>query len=1273
MLRAATTPSPRARSGPAPAARCAAAYRFAAACHGPALVLVAAGAVFALVFVNWFRSGTFFATGDLGLFLRRGVEAEWPSLWTHENSGAGGVAYTVVRAAELAMLGAARALGGGEPLAERLLFSSMFAFAAAGGAALLRRFCANGLLVLTGAVLCAANLFSLTSLPNYLHVVTVGLIGLLTARAVDAARGSPVHAIGMACTTLPLSYVALNPPLVAVVTVWALLLPFVAAALTGTGRAGLARTLHTLTTVAPLALALNLWWVLPQALAIVRARSTGTIGAQTDVSAWSWTHRNNSLANVMTLRSAWTWPEPSSHGLAATVLGRPSVAWLTWLLPAGLAAAGLLARRHRHVVHAAVAGCVPLWVIGQGLHPPGGTINRVLYEHLPGFWLLREPMTKVGAIPVLAMVLCWALALEATGERRTRRPAYRGQRRRPRAQLRRAGRSAGVALLASGPLIFAWPMLTGQVTRDQQPGRHEAVALPSGWRELADHVNDAPPAGKLLVLPLVDFYQVPTTWGFYGTDTLVRGLVERPVVQRNPQGYLTDLAAYDELLQATEQALLDGRYEAVAPLLRTLGVGLVLVRHDIDHTSPIRTIDIADDRAIDEALTRVDALAPQLRNEIGSLYHVKGEVPPVQLLDGLVRFDRWEDGRAVAAAMATVTGVAPTTSLALTDDPRAPTDAELWVGSVDTGDAIELGTAAEAIVTRPAPVAVRATLSLGRDEQGTTLTAVEAEPPRLGPLPLPTLVTGTWSLGPVEVLGVQVDANVVPLADPAGVAVPLTAASTVRPLLAGAPEPVTWAPVADCHRYDGRDLDEVGIGEEHRLDDDGGEVTALTARAHRACQRTTFDGFTEGATLHLEQPMRRVAGAAPSLCLWAHGPEHCLELPAPGPADAQGWATVAATVTLPPGTTAVSLYRYADPPTDPDPAFDDLTVSEYRPLTLRRAEPGDPLPLLAGSARAAVTIPAGMSSLSGAGGGPAAIGPWSAVGDCNRTDERSFAELGLRADPGAAGSVSLAAEAHSACVHADLPLLDAGRSYTITLPYRPGRGAPPRTCVFDRTAPACLPLGGDADEGGRLRTTGASTAGADGTWAEAHLRVVGTGQPLELYVYADGGDGAGASAHYGRPRLRPDDAETVTVLAGAGAAPLLATDDGTADLPRLDWRPRGGSALDVQVRVDRVGAVIATTESFDPGWVLDGLPAGVGAEHVRLDGYRNGWVVDTPGTYTLRIHFQPERTAEVGWWTSVLAGGMLALFAATRRLVRSVRPGARHRRGPRWARRPRLA
>ena len=104
--------------------------------HGDALAVAAAGAiVFVLVFVNWFDAGRFFATGDLGLFFRRGAVSEVGSLWTHENSGAGGAAYGVVRLPELALISLSRLLGGGEPLAERLLFSTMFAWAATGAAA----------------------------------------------------------------------------------------------------------------------------------------------------------------------------------------------------------------------------------------------------------------------------------------------------------------------------------------------------------------------------------------------------------------------------------------------------------------------------------------------------------------------------------------------------------------------------------------------------------------------------------------------------------------------------------------------------------------------------------------------------------------------------------------------------------------------------------------------------------------------------------------------------------------------------------------------------------------------------------------------------------------------------------------------------------------------------------------------------------------------------------------------------------------------------------
>ena len=147
----------------------------------------------------------------------------------------------MVRAGELALIALARLLGGGEPLAERLLFASMFAFAAAGGAALVQRFVRNRLLIVLGGVLTACNLATLTGLPNYLPVLTIGMVGLCTALGIDAARGRPVRAGAFALSTLPLSYVALNPPLVAVVLGWLALLPVTAAALTATGRRGSAQ------------------------------------------------------------------------------------------------------------------------------------------------------------------------------------------------------------------------------------------------------------------------------------------------------------------------------------------------------------------------------------------------------------------------------------------------------------------------------------------------------------------------------------------------------------------------------------------------------------------------------------------------------------------------------------------------------------------------------------------------------------------------------------------------------------------------------------------------------------------------------------------------------------------------------------------------------------------------------------------------------------------------------------------------------------------------
>jgi arabinofuranan 3-O-arabinosyltransferase len=1190
---------------------------------GQWFVLGAAAVVFTVVFVNWFRPGWFFATGDLGLFVRRGAGIEWGAAWTHENSGAGGAAYTVVRLPELVLTVLARVFGGGEPLAERLLFAAMFAWAAAGGAALVRRFCSNGVLIVGGGVLAAFNLLTLSGLPNYLPVVVIGVIGLLTARSIDAARGTPVRATGLALCTLPMSYVSLNPPLVFVVLGWVSLLPLLAPALAGTAGPGRRRAFAVLGTAAPLAVAINLWWVVPQVMAIGRARSSGTIGAQTDVSAWAWTHQHNSLANVMTLRSAWSWPDPDSHGLAANVLGHPSVAWLAWLLPAGVALAGLFATRHRRLVHIVALGCVATWLVGKGLHEPGRSLNELLYEHVPGFWLLREPMSKVGVIPLLGTIVCWAIGLDALVERARRRlPA-----------LRHTARSAGVALLAVGPFVLAWPMLSGQVTRDLQPGRHEQVQLPAGWSELAADVNGSTVAGKVLVLPLIDFYQIPTTWGFYGTDTLLRGLIERPVVLRNPQGYLTDLPAYDQLVRSVESALLAGRADSVEPLLRTLGVSHVLVRHDIDRSSPIRAVDVTDPVPLERGLDVVPQLTKQRANDIGSLYLLREPVAPVELRPRVVAFSDWSDQTKLAAALATL---AATPGSALSDDPSAPDGGELWAGVVDAGEQVELDAPTTAVVTRTNAPALAYRLQAEQANGSVVLSAIEASPPALGEHVLTPRVAGRWDLGPVELLGVEVDGAVSPAGGAPDPVVPLSGTSIIRPLVADpAPALRPWGPLGDCFRYDDRNEDEVGLASSETVDHDG-LIMRLEAADHRACRSAELVDPAPGTMYRLIQPVRAIEGAPPSVCLWLDGPQRCLELPAAGPSDDSGWQIIDATFTIPEGTSAARLYLYADRPQGEA----SRTVVDYRPARLSRWVAGEPLALSAPTVQPEVVeLAAGRHPLGTPGQPPPAATAWSEVGDCDRRDERSFEELGLRAlpIPGEPDAVRLTAGDHSACVHSELPTTTAGRTYTVTVPYHPVRGAVPRVCVFDTTERRCLPITGDVTSGNRL---------AAGTgWNTAHLNVGATGNPLALYVYSDGVPGS-TVIDYRLPGLRALDAEVVTVLLGGDPPEEAAEVDASQGATVLEWAQLGDNRLRLRLQTDRPGAVIATSEAFDPGWRLGGLPSTASARHVRLDGYRNGWVIDAAGSYDLTISYAPDRTARWAQFTSLAALAMLTLRAA---------------------------
>ena len=70
-------------------------------------------------------------------------------------------------------------------------------------------------------------------------------------------------------------------------------------------------------------------------------------------------------------------------------------------------------------------------------------------------------------------------------------------------------------------LAYPFPLYTGAVMPDERPQQPSAhVRVPDFWWQLAERIDADPRPGKVLVLPLDDYYQMPTTWGFFGVDSI---------------------------------------------------------------------------------------------------------------------------------------------------------------------------------------------------------------------------------------------------------------------------------------------------------------------------------------------------------------------------------------------------------------------------------------------------------------------------------------------------------------------------------------------------------------------------------------------------------------------------------------------------------------------------------------------------------------------------------------------------------------------------------
>ncbi|MEU8528205.1 hypothetical protein AB0C77_21815 [Streptomyces sp. NPDC048629] len=1119
-------------------------------------------------------------------------------MWSHQITGAGGPSYEISRLPDVVLIKLCAAVGLGAPVAQVVLYALILGAAAAGTSFLASCWLRRPVAAAAAGVLSVANVYVLVTLLNPLPALAGALTAFLGGQLVRAAQGRKVRPRTVALTTLPLCYLGMNPPLLAIVFIGVAVLGAVGA-LSAPGRAR--SVLRLALRAAPLVIGLQLWWLVPQLITLQGGSSATVFSAQTNAAAWAWTQARNTLTNIVTLNAHWGWTYSEYYPFARAMDSWPWAA-LRWVPPL-LALAGAAfppgPPRTRRALRVLGGSCVVLVLLCKGLHPPLAGLNDWLYTYVPGMWMFREPMSKFGVLLVLLVSLLAGAAVERVLDRVV-----------PMRGAVRRGLRAATAAVVLGAVAYPAPLWTGAlVEQDRDPLPAASVRVPAAWHHVAERANASKAPGKVLELPLQNYYQVLTRWGYHGTDSVPQQLLTRPLLQRLPGGYFDASPQLADLLALAEESLERGDTGAALGALRALDVDQVVVRRDLVITDD----EIASPDRLGRTLARMNGVRRTAATEVADLY----ELPAAPSRGGRLVLNR--------PVEAGVTARAAAQGAATTADSSAPVDsAHLTVSGDTTQDLVLRRAGTYRIgVDRGTSTSYRPRYLADGTPQ---VELTDAHRVRVDGDDLPTapgmrIFLDEGTEGPPAAL--LVDGSVLPWqadtpvavspGDEVGVAVPDGSGELMS----------EWSRQGNgsCSR----------LGADRRLDRRSGGSWAVTARTGTTCLRMPLEGVPDSGLVSVSLRYRSLGAGSPRVCLWQNGPDSCA-VSRTLPAD-RAWRTWHAVVRLDPGTDSAALYAYADGL----PGAGMPTVAEY-------ADAHAAALTVAGSAEAPEVPSATVEGSAQAGrhrievrqtGGTAQPALFGGLGDCARRDDRGFRAAGLAARHLGPGSVQLRANAHTACVAAVVAAADPGPdraedpaegrltgSYRLSLRYRTLSGSPARMCLWQDGPDRCADLPPLADSTG---------------WTTFDTRVTprpGTRQ-LALYLYADGDDAGTTRVEYTDVRVaRTPDPLTVSITP---AAPATAPAEPAAQVRRL-----GAGHQRITLTDLRGSTVVALRDSFHAQWRLSGLPAGWTARALEVDGYRQAWVVSGHGDAVLDAGFGPDR-----WWFAAVAASLLCLLRTT--------------------------
>ena len=1212
---------------------------------------------------TWFRAGTFISTGDMGAFIRRGWTPEMAWSWNHQVSGAGSAAHTIGRAFEFGLIELVGFFGFDETVAQWLFYTCIYGGVGLGVAFATAALVRNNVAVVMAGSYAVMSGFFLTRLPNPLNIISVATVAFMTGLALRAAQGRRVPTPLAGVAFLPAAFLAFNPPMFVVAGAWAAVGTQLLA-LTLVGWAGVRRLAIWQILGGPWVLLLNAWWMVPFIQAYTGGGGAEANATFTDPTNWSWSQVNNTIPNILTMVANWAWYKPQYLPFAAQ-LDEPWWIWARYMLPVVVFLAPLVALRRRRRTAFTGLALVGLFVfLAKGLKEPLSEINMWLYLNMPMFWLFREPMSKLGQVLVTLYAIAIALFVEGMIERVRAAMALRAEERAKSAALANApprgwqkwrpkitgnlapiGGVLGAAAVLLA-IIYPHPLATGKVIPDERPLQPAAhVRVPEFWRDMAETIDSDPRPGRTLVLPLDDYYMMPTTWGFFGVDSIANLLIQHPVITPKPDGYFGDTPGFKSNTFAVETALLTGDFAAVPALLDSIGASDVIVRHDLIRGLPQRSF--ADSEVLSAAMAKVPGMTLEVDGPLQLWKVGTGESPTVRQYNDLLSVGyKPEAASAVIGSMGTgITtlaqqkpkGSTPTVAATIDTSPSVTNDTIAWqVPAVDAGPATTPVTVTEPGVfrvtqrSRAAPVLVPSVDAAASQLVLTDPTSVAVDgqtvssrPPLLLPVPQTDIVAvqaGTrtvsldeWGIPP----GTRNSARSVAV----GSATDVTA-------YAPAPVPAKITPpsdVYDCNNYEPRPTAELQLTK-GPLPEGDGEGIRLSAMDHAACTRLVVTNPVPGQVIRVRLEYRQVEGKRPQICVWQVGVEGCER--APRAALANEWTPYEQFTTVDDLAEQVQIILHADV----GERLVGRTTTDYRNVTIEALAP-----VMTTTAYPTEVPPTSVSLAAGdhvvsVEGGPAGdiLEEFEPLQDCFRYDDASIDEAQLAAEISADPNnptFALMAKDHMACLGATAANMGASSLYELSMEARSVKLRNPKICLFLKGPDLCakLPVAGPWDG-----------------WTPYEVFVKPDPATVEtrLYLYGlrDLEGEEQSRVEYRDVKLRPVASPVTVTLIRAPNDDLAALDAPRAYEP--EWKRNNPASFSVNSTSGP--GVLALAETFAPGWTLSKAET----DHIAVEGWMNAWRVGAEGV-TGTFIYQPSMISRKALMITPITVVLALLFTAS--------------------------